>query len=942
MTYQKLVTTLALICLTTVASKASEMTVVANQHRGFVRLSFPAKYVKSAEASGDGLHLVFPVPAKVGVRLPSTPYRSVASLKFDQGSIKLALVEGARGRLLRIGSQLVYDVFDPTPGSAPGRVSDPSLAVASGSSNTDPRWLPANKAAQLGAMSSSEASASASDPVKVEATDDRPGKQSAADAIHKELSAAPSIEEPGKQPTTVSLLAAGDGDVGVAVLKRGSRIILVFDKNIELSTDPSFTLTSLGASNQTLGTVSVITLDWPESAPVTLRRDRRGWSVSGEEIERPKRTFLGTRSTGQVELPFDAPGHVVSILDPDTDTPLLVGTILSTTGSNQSSHGSERAPGFSILPSEYGLFIEPGSDALELKPSTNGFVLSGGLLQVKEVQNQLGKPLTQRFDFAAVSLEGQLQRFNAQIASASAAPIRSRSSYRLAVAQTQISLGLGKEALATLRLAQTEDPAVGRNVEFKALLSIGALVSGQPSEGGDMASPLLDGSDDVDFWRGVEKAQTSKLTADVARLEAAMPLLMTYLPPLRDRFLPWVSEASLKNAHSEAYLALPESERGRDRLQFSKAMQLELSGHLTEAIAKYEEIGHGLDFRDQVRALGRLAELHVATGQIKPREASNILESQAFAWRGDELEVEFRLRSVKMLQQANAWRPALEALRALRALPLVHDDPVMVKALQQRTQDVLQAFSIFDARAITPVETVALLDDFDSEIGPGPVADRLQRIKAEKLLELEMPERAIPILSELRKRTLPMIETSEIGALLAQACLEAGRYDEAKQVLTASDGAGLPADLVERRSFVQARSEIMLDQPEVAQVTLASLHSTKADALRVELFASRKEWKLVTAALQDMTMRDVPVEGPLTDAQQDLIIRLVSAGVEAGLDDVTKATYSARIRQMSPARAKILTLLVSPSMTAMPDPAGVKQAVASAKDVSAYRIPPSP
>lgn len=905
------------------------MEVTAKALQGYVRLSFPYKYYKGVRTASDGSHLLLNVPEKLGVHLPTVVGGGVQSLSYRPGSIVLNLVEGARARALKVGSQFVYDIFEPVMTIAPSvKKLDPVKASPPSQALSDNVVQP-KKETEV-----AQSPVSSPDIAIQDSVSPKEPRQS--------VSGGPktaTLTENSPQ-ATLALLAAGDGDVGVAVFKRGGRVTLVFDKSIELTVDPSQSLNAFGAKHQMLGGVSVISLDWPESAPVSLVRDQRGWSISGQEVDRPKRTFLGARSTSQVEFPFDTPGHVVSILDPDTDTPLLVGTVLSTTGSNQSSHTSERAPGFSILASEYGVFIEPGSDALELKPIASGFVLSGALPPSKDTQAQQGKPIVQRFDFAAGLVEGQMQRLSTQIARAAAAPIRSRSAHRVAIAQTQISLGLGKEALSILHLTLSEDPSVSRNAEFGALLTIAALVAGQPSDS-DLGSVIIDGSDDLNFWDGVQKARISRAVKDAARLYDSIPLLLSYLPPLRDRFMPWIVEAALDDGRPKAFVDLPDEEKKLDRLQFAKAMQLELSGNIPGAIVVYEEVRHSPDFRDQVRASARLAELRLADGQLTAREASAVLESQAFVWRGDDLEVQLKLRSAKLLEKAEAWRPALEALRVVQALPSVRDDGPMVTVVQHRTEEVLLAFAASSARAVTPVETVALLDDFESEITPGPATDKLKLLKAEKLLELEMPEKAIPILLSLRETTRTIIENAEIGGLLAQALSEVGRLEEVKPVLQASSGVDLPAALVARRSFVQARAEVMLNQFDAAEATLSDLHSTAADTLRVELFSSRGDWKRVTAALKDIVDRDVANEGHLAEDQQDLIVRLVSAGVEAGLSDMAKAVYAARANQMSASRSKILALLLSTPTASLTDRAGVKQDIASAKDVSAYRFSPS-
>ncbi len=919
----------ALLLLANVESHAAkQLTVQMEQHSDTVRLSFPYKFFKSVASSPGIVRLSVANSVKNSVRLPSAPNKGLQSLYYHSGVITLNLAPGAKGRQLRIGQRLIYDIR--LAEDVPKQNHDQGDVRAS---QADRRPPPADFADVKPQGRAYQIEPSRALPAIEELQPAPLANVESGRQASPELS-----QEPGL--ATVALLAAADGDVGVAVLRRGGRVILVFDKNIELSAEPAVTLSSIGAQQDSRGETSVISLEWPEVAAVSLSRNPRGWSISGQEMQRPLRSFLGASTSGQVEIPFDSAGHVVSILDPDTDTPLLVGTVLSTSGNNQSSHALERAPGFSILPSEYGVFVEPTSDMLELKPTANGFILSGALQAAQDHKGQFGGLVSQSFEFAAVSMPGQLQKLSAQIAGAAGAPVRSRAAQRVAVAQTQISLGLGAEAVALLHLAQTEDPSLTRNPEFNSLLAIGALISDQPVDG-TIGAGFAEVKDDVSFWRGVQKAQASKAKADAAALYKHVPLLMTYLPTLRSRLLPWIVESALLDSNPRAFLDLPEAEQQSETLRFAKAMQLELSGDRSGAMSIYEEVSRSPDFRDQVRAAARLAELRFAAGQMTAREAARVIESQAFVWRGDELEAQLKIRSAKLLEQGEAWRPALESLRNAKTLPVVQGDSIMLASVQQQMQEVLQAFVASSARAVTPVETVALLEDFGGELSPGFAADQLQRLKAEKLLSLEMPEKAIPILSALVKEPSTPLQTADIGNLLAQALLEAGRLEEVKPALQSTTASQLPSALIERRGCVQARAEMMLNQSDGAEATLLGLHSTAADTLRVQLFSSKGDWRRVAGALKDIADRDLPAEGPLSEQQQDLIVRLVGAANDAGLSDLTKEVYATRMRQMNPSRAKILNLLVPSPSAAKQDGLAVRQDVASAKDVSAYRFPGS-
>ena len=151
---------------------------------------------------------------------------------------------------------------------------------------------------------------------------------------------------------------------------------MVFDtrRPVDLSAlrdDPAF-----GTAVVTLyPTATVIRLTRPPGQSAMLYAAQTGWRVSlVPTIPRP--AALTPLVTGDVmTFAAEAPGQVVSITDPRGGGTLLVGTQRV---SGQAVLTERRTSQFILPITGQGIVVEPLSDAIDLRITQAGFVLSGG------------------------------------------------------------------------------------------------------------------------------------------------------------------------------------------------------------------------------------------------------------------------------------------------------------------------------------------------------------------------------------------------------------------------------------------------------------------------------------------------------------------------------------------------------------------------------------
>ena len=580
-------------------------------------------------------------------------------------------------------------------------------------------------------------------------------------------------------------------------------------------------------------------------------------------------------------LKLAQPGRVVAVIDPATGGALLIGTAGLPSGVPGGLASGVNAPGASVLPTWAGVAVEPFSDDIVLRATAAGFVLEPAGAVLAAVP---GPALTRRFDFPDQPVPALLQRLHAASAGAAAAPPRARAPGRMATAQAMLALGLAAEAGSVLSLAALDDPAAAGSADMAGLTAIAALLAGRLDAAAGLDAPGLDGSDEVALWRGIRDAMLGRTEAAARVLPPLMPLVLAYPEPLRDRILPIVAETAVLAGHPSA-ASLPDL----PRLGFARALQLERTGQTDAALAALDALAAGRDQLDQLRAGARAVEVRLAAGRLTPVDAAAAMNRLAATWRGDGQEAATRLRAAELFAAAGAWRTALDLLRETEAL-----FPDLKPAIPARMAAVLSAF-LAKADAAPALDVVVLAADYADLVPPGA---GLAGVLTDKLLDLDLPARARPMLAARVAAAPPGPVRSGLGYRLALLHLEAGDAAAAAGVLAASDAPGVPDRLASERRLLRAKVQAALGDSAGAAASLDGAGTLAADELRARLLEQAGDWRGAVGALDAAAARAIPASGPIPEGTADLVMRQATAAVQladAGVLQSLNKRYADRL-----------------------------------------------
>jgi len=920
---------LAALLLTLVAATACAESVTipmrVGEHPGFGRLVFDLPpEIKASVMQGDGQVVVtFDPPGVVagGMRMP----RNVQKITATPGRAEIAVVAGAQVRSSRLGTRLVLDIGDAASGEVKPPVV-PKQAAAAGPAVTSSK--PATRAPAADLPRPPTPPASAKPPLlsagEAHWPDPEPsGSNTTEPAVSpaptSPVAETPSASAPRQAPPSLKIAAAPgeavrraadrsvlipfDPSVAAAAFRRGADAVVVFDQRrpIDLAGlrgDKAFA----SASVTLLPNGTILRMPLAADEEFVIAHVKDGWTLTlGSTGDKSRPTgFDVQREDGALRFTASDAGGVVAVPDNETGAALMVGTVHD---AGKAVPTARRTPEFSMPATWLGLVIDPISDRIALRATSAGFVVS----MQPEGQLAIGsdsflapsmadaRHFTRRFDFPSMPVDGLLRRLQAaQSASAARSPMQ-RGERRRDVAEAMITLGLGAEAQAVLTLSGADDGRLANDPDRIGLQAIAAMLAGRPKEAGGIDDHRLDGTDEVNLWRGFRTALlTEGAPAAAAVFAADLPLLLSYPDTLRDRMLSLAVETMATGGEQAAATRVVDQFPGKPELDLARALlardkPAEPGADRTPVYEAFDKAAGTQDRLVRARAVVGGIETRLADGKLTPRQAADQLDKVMYAWRGDDRERALRLRIAALRAQSAQWRPALALLRETeQAFP---DDQAAVRA-QLRTT-FAEALRSDIVTPMPPLDLVALAEENIDLLPDGEAGQAVASRIADRLSELDLPQRASSVLEKMLSATTPGLPRAEIGSRLATTRQRAGDHAGALAALTSSESDEVTPDLAARRTLVFARSAAALGDMASAMSALTQLDSTPALELRAELLERRQDWRGAEAALQSLVDRVVPKGGALSEADARLVLRLATAAAQAG-DNTTLAAIRDR------------------------------------------------
>ena len=536
-----------------------------------------------------------------------------------------------------------------------------------------------------------------------------------------------------------------------AAFDAGDSTYIVFDERrpvdlAGLTKDPLFA----SASVRLLPTGTLFQVPHPSTLSITLTQLPQGWRIAALTSKPKQLPIVASYADKRLNLAADQPGDVVNLADPVTGATLLVGT------QHRPGQGvvfSRLSTEFILRPSTQGVVVEPLSDVISLKQTPTGFVLGGApsglsLSPVTGITPVLmdAAHLTRRLNLSTMPPEALLRLAVKQIGDAGKVPPLARGPRHRAAAESFLALGLAAEAQTLLQMAVEQDPKEAASPDTNTLSAVAALLAGRVDEARGLTDARVGGTDEIALWRALLQAtQDDGSPAAAAVFSTTAPLAFQYPPAVRDHILPLIIETMIQGGESTAAARLLDQRKDDPKLAYARAILSQVQGNTPEALTKLDAVANGHDQFDRARAAIRAVELRLATGEIDKKQAADALDKLLYAWRGDSRDLALRQRVADLRSQTGGWRTALAMLRQAET-----DFPEQAPALHVRLKDMFAAM-IRDqgTDTIPPIDFVATVDENTDLVPPSGDNEQLDQALADRLVALDLPVRAKPLLEKL-------------------------------------------------------------------------------------------------------------------------------------------------------------------------------------------------
>ena len=904
---------------------AVRTTVRSGSHPGFGRVVIDTNGKTDYHLDQDGDHVVVRFAAGVTLGNPPSPPRNVVAITTDGSTVDLTLAHGAKVHPELMAGRVVLDILDASNHAAAAANVAPVVKTRRSETPAQPRsHLPPSMASspELGGRSAAGPAAppapAAVERAPVEARPLPPPVQSPVAPAMTEVNrqAPPGRDVMPERDSPVVLLARRvrlpkemDGSAflvpfgsatGAASFRNGDSVYVVFDERRPvdmgaLQNDPVFG----GVSVQLLANGTLIRVPLSAALSPALTQLPQGWRIAALTTAPKQQPIAVSSANGRLDLLAEQSGDVVSLADPATGATLLVGTQHRP---GQGLAASRRSTDFILRPTTQGVVVEPLSDSIVLTQVPTGFSLAGGpaglaLSPQTSITTAMmdAAHLTERFDFSTMPTDALLRLANRQIADAAASPPLARGIKNRVAAQSFLALGLGAEAESLLHMAADQDPKEAASVQTGALTAIAALLAGRPEDADALTDPRLDGTDEIALWRAVRQAMRDDGSPRAAAVFATTAALAVQYPaPIREHILPLIVETMIKGGEIEAAARLLDERSDDPKLAYARALMQQAGGDTDRALGMLDALANGHDQFDRARAAVRAVELRLATRKLDKAQAADALDKLLYAWRGDGRELALRERIADLRGESGAWRVALAALRQAET-----DFPEQVPAIHQRLKDMFAAM-IRDqgAQQASAIEFVSMVDENADLALDATDDDAVQQSLADRLLALDLPDRAKPVLEKLMRSAKSDTAKARFGASLATLAARNGDDAGARTVLDASEGHDLPPDLVEQRAILRADVGARLGDPAGAAAMLAPFRTARATEARAQILENASDWGGAERAWSDCVALTLPDSGRLDETQTRLMLRLATATArasdDAGLTDL-RVKYGSRI-----------------------------------------------
>ena len=883
----------------TAPTAAPAVSVRVGRHPDYDRIVFdwPGAVDYRVEPGSGEARIRFSSPARIDdadVRrqLPE-PLRGFASESAPDGTtVTLPVPAGRSVDAFRSGSKVVVDVRRDdkgraaTPaGAALPRASPPASAPAAAAippATIPPATIPpaatppaSSPPAGIPPASAAPSPAAVPAPPRPAAAEPPPagGGVGFVDAARGTISGPPLRVSSSASNETLSLRFEWTEPAAAVVFPRAGHIWAGFDR------EATFDVSTITATNSQItgrpeqlpvSSGSAIRIPVVDGVNARIWRDGNAWVLDLQpQAARPDVPLridaqMVSPQGPRLFIPIEGVGRPIAVQDPEVGDGLFLVPIMPL---SRGVDGERNYPELSILASVQGVVVRPRLDEVEVRVLPDGVAITaeGGLLLSGPSQRSSNDAFSgSRFDGLPAGLApGRIfdmanwrqgaekdfldRRQDLQLRISEATSI-SRSGPRLELAQFYFARGLAAEAIGLLRTIEQSDEDLAKRPDVKALRGAADFMLGRYEDAeASLDDPSLNGYSEAELWRGVATAAQGKWNEAVEHFARAGEIPGGYPRNYTTELALLAAEAAIRagdyrgaGSFLDVVAEGAPTPNEKARLDFLRARVLLASGDAETALEIWRRLADGDDRWARVRSERALIEFALANNQMSGKEAADRLDQLRYAWRGDRLEFELLRELGKLRLADNDYVQGLDAYR--QAVTFFPNSPETKVAAQELTKAFSDIFTQGAIEGMTPLQALALYDEFRELTPVGQAGDKIIEGLADRLVRVDLLDRAARLLDRQVKFRLQGVEKARVGARLAVIHLLDRQPDSSIKALDESVAPGLTDALAQERRRLRARAIFELGDAQGALKLLEGDNSHEADLLLSDIHWRTQNW----------------------------------------------------------------------------------------------------
>ncbi len=756
-----------------------------------------------------------------------------------------------------------------------------------------------------------------------------------------------------------------DEPVAAATFRRGGAIWIVFDKPTTVDTaalqleagEGAFEILQLPNENAT-----VLRIRTSARYNPAVKRDGLAWIFdfaprqmapqAGLEVNAQPNSPVGAR----VFIPVPEPGRPIAIADPNIGDNFVVVPVIPL---GQAVGRPFRFPQFNIQVAAQGVVINPVIDDLRVRALRQGIEIgsSGVRLAVTNVSDdaaahaQLAATRTmvkalEDLDRYAVTTEQFRVRRRQLEAAIADAPNRGKATARLELAKFFFANAYAPETLGVLRVAIDDVPPLENDPSVRVMRGGAQFLLGRYDLAlEDFNHEGLAENDEGRLWAAATRAMVGDRIGSARDLRFTGSIARDYPRALKMPLGILIAEVAAETGDGQGArlfldaLNLENPTKGEQAmLQFAEGKLRELDGDFDGAIGLWEEVLESDHRPSRARARVARTEMLLKLRRIDLRDAIEEYEKLRFAWRGDKLEFNNLRRLGSLYLDEGFFREGLSTLKeAATHFREFEEAPEITKQMSDTFNTL---FLGNEADVLDPVKAIAIYNEFKELTPAGARGDEMIRNLADKLVEVDLLDRAAELLKAQVQFRLEGEQKAQVGARLALIYTLAEEFQSALEVLQGTDGPNLSQELAMQRRHLRAQVLAGLKRTGDALALLEEDESENAELLRMEVFWKSANWRDAAKSLRLLVkLSGAKPDEPVNDVQATRLINYVIALTNAGGE---RAVSQIR-REYGPAMAgtkfaEAFELVTAPATIGTLPPEGVTSKVQEAETfLTAYR-----